>query len=325
MNYVFEILNDNNRVLDDAVIFVKTHEYRCVNLAEQLRLHVCHTFGCGGMQPARNRAGQQSCTDGTSGSIVHAAVLYRCGQKRECNGVLLLNKSGILFHCVDEMLALPVLTAFTAFFFSDAALYRRIYAIAGSEQYTVFLEHFIEKAQRLPVIAVKNYYLMRCMTQCSCSFLPEAARRCNTALTVIEAGEKDTEALFPLQLAYEQAEVSFAGMEINPDVCRLALRARLRKYLTYTVSAHSVLVAKAGLNAEGFNWVQLGGVYTAPEYRNRGIAAALTAAVIQKCLPARHGIALFVKKNNTAALRVYTKLGFSFCGSFRMCYYQKKK
>lgn len=311
MHYAFQFLDD--AVFDDAVIFIKTHEYRCVNLAEHLRLEPWHYTGTSDTQGS-----------GTlSGGIFHAAVLYYCGQKKECKGVVLLNKSGILFHCIDESLPLHVVEAFTSFFFSDPVLYTHIYAIAGSEQYTVFLETFIEKAISLPVSAVQDYYLMRCMKQCSSSFLQEAARRCKTSITLSEAREEHTETLFPLQLAYEQAEVAFAGMEISPRICRIALRSRLKKYLTCTAAVNSVFAAKAGLNAEGFNWVQLGGVYTLPEYRNRGLAAALTAELIHRCLPAKHGIALFVKKDNAAALRVYTKLGFSFCGSFRMCYYQK--
>ena len=81
-------------------------------------------------------------------------------------------------------------------------------------------------------------------------------------------------------------------------------------------------VAKAGSNAQGFHWFQIGGVYTLPAYRNKGLAAAAVAHLINTHSAESHGFALFVKTANTAALRVYEKLGFEQCGLFRMSYWK---
>ena len=81
-------------------------------------------------------------------------------------------------------------------------------------------------------------------------------------------------------------------------------------------------IAKAGTNAQGFHWFQIGGVYTLPAYRNKGLAAAAVAHLINTHGAEAHGFALFVKTANTAALRVYEKLGFEQCGLFRMSYWK---
>ena len=81
-------------------------------------------------------------------------------------------------------------------------------------------------------------------------------------------------------------------------------------------------VTKTGTNAQGFHWFQIGGVYTLPAYRNKGLAAAAVAHLISTHSAEAHGFALFVKTANTAALRVYEKLGFEQCGLFRMSYWK---
>jgi len=73
---------------------------------------------------------------------------------------------------------------------------------------------------------------------------------------------------------------------------------------------------------QGFHWFQIGGVYTLPAYRNKGLAAAAVAHLINTHSAEAHGFALFVKTANTAALRVYEKLGFEQCGLFRMSYWK---
>ena len=128
-----------------------------------------------------------------------------------------------------------------------------------------------------------------------------------------------------LQLDYENTEVAYEGRPINPAVCKLSLRARLTTEYIYKVSADGHIVAKAGTNAQGFHWFQIGGVYTLPAYRNRGLAAAAVAHLINTHSADAHGFALFVKTANTAALRVYEKLGFEQCGLFRMSYWKKIK
>ncbi len=75
----------------------------------------------------------------------------------------------------------------------------------------------------------------------------------------------------------------------------------------------SHLAAVAGTHAisDRFGLATIGGVFTAPDYRNRGLAQATTGAVAHAL--AERGIAeiaLNVRAGNTPAVAAYTRLGF---------------
>ncbi|MBL8177001.1 MAG: GNAT family N-acetyltransferase [Bryobacterales bacterium] len=76
---------------------------------------------------------------------------------------------------------------------------------------------------------------------------------------------------------------------------------------------NDVLAAAAGTHivSTGESTAAIGNVYTHRDYRSRGYASAATAAVAQALLAATiRTIILNVAAHNTAALRVYRKLGF---------------
>ena len=81
-------------------------------------------------------------------------------------------------------------------------------------------------------------------------------------------------------------------------------------------------MGKAGTNARGFRVDQIGGVYTLPARRGRGIAAALMAALLADILGQGRKPSLFVKPTNAAALALYRSLGFEDIGDFRADYFE---
>jgi ribosomal protein S18 acetylase RimI-like enzyme len=62
-----------------------------------------------------------------------------------------------------------------------------------------------------------------------------------------------------------------------------------------------------------FLWV-ISGVYTRPEFRGRGVAQAVTAALCRQAEAAGAMAGLFVREENLAARRAYEKLGFQPVG-----------
>jgi predicted GNAT family acetyltransferase len=58
----------------------------------------------------------------------------------------------------------------------------------------------------------------------------------------------------------------------------------------------------------------IGGVYTAPEKRNRGFALLATSAVTHEALKRADAAALFVRSDNYPAIRVYEKIGYRKIG-----------
>jgi len=99
------------------------------------------------------------------------------------------------------------------------------------------------------------------------------------------------------------------------------LRKNLEQQVVLLVTAGDHILAKAGTNARGLYWDQIGGVYTIPEWRGRGIAAALVEAVARDRLLSGRKVALFVKTVNTFAKKAYIKAGFSTKTHFLISYF----
>lgn len=309
MHYCFELLTPET--IYDAAAFVRQHEYRCIDLAEQLRLCLYPDYA-----PRYKKA----------------AAVYACPQRHTCPqpqkiccGVLLFSMYGLLFHCIDTDIPEETVLAFGRFFLSEDLPYTELHAVAGIREHTLLFERVMSEAAHIRLDAAVDYYLMQCAKPCTDIFFQTAQATLNTTLSIERATENDLTELFPLQLDYENTEVAYEGRPINPAVCKLSLCARLTTEYIYKVSADGHIVAKAGTNAQGFHWFQIGGVYTLPAYRNKGLAAAAVAHLINTHSAEAHGFALFVKTANTAALRVYEKLGFEQCGLFRMSYWKAEK
>jgi predicted GNAT family acetyltransferase len=140
-------------------------------------------------------------------------------------------------------------------------------------------------------------------------------------LIVRRACPADLDVLLPLQEAYEREEVLTPIHQFNPAACKASLARSLERQLVFAAEESGVVVGKAGTNARGFRIDQVGGVYTLPERRGRGVAAALMAALMAEILMQGRKPALFVKSTNAPALALYRGLGFEDIGDFRADYF----
>lgn len=70
------------------------------------------------------------------------------------------------------------------------------------------------------------------------------------------------------------------------------------------------LVAMAGERLQTDEFVEVSGICTHPDYRGRGLAAALTCAVTQRILDEGRTPFLHAYASNTGAISLYQKLGF---------------
>jgi predicted GNAT family acetyltransferase len=131
----------------------------------------------------------------------------------------------------------------------------------------------------------------------------------------------DLEGIFPLQKGYEQEEVLPRRSVFNAAACRRTLEQMIATDLILIAELKGILVGKININAQSFNCLQIGGVYVLPEFRNRGIAQAMTAGIIQALQPLKKKFTLFVKKANLPALRAYDNIGFVKIGDYRINYY----
>jgi len=140
---------------------------------------------------------------------------------------------------------------------------------------------------------------------------------------IIKCTAQNFEELVPLQFEYEKVEVLIEGMEANLSECRLGLIGKLKSQDIYANVLGGEIVAKAGTNAKGINWIQIGGVYTKPLYRKLGIAAKLVSHIAQIALSSDKQVTLFVRELNTKAFHSYERAGFVRKGSWRIVYYKE--
>jgi GNAT superfamily N-acetyltransferase len=141
------------------------------------------------------------------------------------------------------------------------------------------------------------------------------------AVTVRRAGLSDLMGLYPLQRDYEKEEVLLDPTLHEPRICRAHLRRSLKEQIVYLAEMNGAPVAKAGTNARGRGYDQIGGVFTVPDLRSRGLARAVMAALLGSVFREKAGACLFVKRENASALALYLRLGFVAAGGFRISYY----
>ena len=141
------------------------------------------------------------------------------------------------------------------------------------------------------------------------------------AIRVRRATLRDLARLYPLQRDYEKEEVLLDPAMHVPRVSRVHLKLALRDQIVYLAEDSSGAIGKAGTNARGIRYDQIGGVFTVPAMRNRGVARAVMRALLGELLAGKRGACLFVKKTNDPAVTLYQRLGFAFAGGFRISYY----
>ncbi len=234
----------------------------------------------------------------------------------ELVGFIAISDSGIILHHFDKKIFQnPSLDKLKKLIFPILDCHT-IYSIVGDFQGTDFLREIIQDVKKtkiqIPYILMKYENSGKIKNQ----ELPSgfSLKKCTI---------DDTNFLYSLQAAYDIVEVIPPGEDFDADSCRLNLRHNLgTQYIIGIVNeANKRFVAKAGTNAIGLNWVQLGGVFTKEEYRGKGFATYMTQNLAKIMLKKRKNVALFVKEKNIPAQKAYLKAGFVPISRFFICYY----
>ena len=130
------------------------------------------------------------------------------------------------------------------------------------------------------------------------------------------------QSLLSLQKEYEIEEVVPDCFEFNEDSTRLKLRGNLRRqYILALDAGDENLVSKAQTNAIGARFVQLGGIYTNPDYRRKHYSFNTVYFLIQRILKAKKLPILYVKKQNFKALSLYKSLKFVKFNDYIIAYF----
>jgi predicted GNAT family acetyltransferase len=230
-----------------------------------------------------------------------------------------VSESGAVTDCVlftATGLLLPVLGPA-----ADAAGLRRLLgALDGTVHSIMGVGHSVSLAEGLLPVAPTTrieYFLMT---------LPRYRQQLSPPTEtpgreVRKAGPADAESLFGIQKDYELEEVVIDPAHFNEGQCLRLLRHTLREELVYVVEQNGKPVAKASTNARGYRIDQIGGVYTVPELRCKGLARVVVSALLREIFQEKQAACLFVKKRNRPAIALYNRLGFEPVSDYVISYY----
>jgi len=217
---------------------------------------------------------------------------------------LLYQKDGVVLPLLAEGVSPAAL--------EEAPLSSGIRMIMGSSLEVETLENQVRRPLRQRIV----YDLMVHLGEPAAPVSPAAD------ILVKTASPADTDSLSLLQRGYELEEVLLEDSIFDIRLCLQNLKSLLKRE-TVLVAYHKGLpVAKAGTNARGYGFSQVGGVYTLPEYRGRGISRYLMALLARREWDQGRALALFVKKTNLPARALYHRGGFKRMGDFRITYYR---
>lgn len=110
----------------------------------------------------------------------------------------------------------------------------------------------------------------------------------------------------------------FEGMSYHQ--VRTSMMHRVTQLRTYLAVLDGAVVAAASTSAEMARAAMLGGVWTAPHARGRGLSTAVVAALCAELQGEQRRPYLFYLIDNAPAARVYAKLGWHIIGGWSVLF-----
>ena len=230
----------------------------------------------------------------------------------QIKGILYLDKT--LLYSIPQADNIDGLTDALVAFLKD----KTISCLNGEPSAGSFILKALQTNGKAPY-QTNNYNLMTLDTT---PFPPPEKLSCDDEIKHCSSPENDTELLLGLQKMYMSKEVAPAGKQISDLEATAQLKTILKDQLCFALWSDGEIVAKANTNAIGFNYVQLGGVYTHPLYRKNYYAWHLVYTICTRVLKTNRKISLFVKEKNNPANQLYERIGFVKTGTYIIAYFK---
>ncbi len=136
-----------------------------------------------------------------------------------------------------------------------------------------------------------------------------------TGVTIRRASPTDLDQLTRLYYRSDGFE------ELTPIQVRRTMSGRVRNPLrTWVAESSGQLLAGASTSAEAPGAAMIGGVWTAPAARNRGLSTAVVTALSRELIAERRRTYLFYLMDNVPAAHVYSRCGFRVTGRWSVAY-----
>lgn len=111
---------------------------------------------------------------------------------------------------------------------------------------------------------------------------------------------------------------------LSRDELRRTLAGRVRLMRTYVAQVGTRLVSAASTSGETPISAMIGGVWTAPDARNRGYSTAVVAALSRELMEQQRGPYLFYLLDNAPAAAVYANVGYRVVGRWSVAYLSRR-
>lgn len=141
------------------------------------------------------------------------------------------------------------------------------------------------------------------------------------ASPVRRARQADLDRLTVAAADMHREEMGIDPMAIDPAGWRTRMGTLIQRGWSWVWTQGDRVLFKAELSGWTPEAVQIQGVYTAPEARNRGIASAAMAAVCRDVLGGVPACTLYVNHYNAPARRLYERLGFEHVADYATLFY----
>lgn len=258
---------------------------------------------------------ESSCTTLMEMLLSQTGNFFAIDESGSTLGVFAIRRGKTIFHCLPFLNTINTIKSVTLKkLMADTFSEYKVFCVSGESSGS----DFIKSALSYIHIYAKDERPYLLMTRDSSSVTkPQSTDDCITCT------KSDEDALFPLQLEYQIEEVLSPGMKANPVAIRLSLAELLKTQWTFAISKDDskTFLAKAGTNAIGKNYAQIGGVYTCKDYRNKGLAQKLIQKTVEFIEQNGKAPVLFVKPKNLSALAAYKNQGFSKAGLYKIIYF----
>jgi ribosomal protein S18 acetylase RimI-like enzyme len=127
----------------------------------------------------------------------------------------------------------------------------------------------------------------------------------------------DLELLLPACAATHHEELGIDPLERDADSFRRRTAGQIEERRSWIWTENGVILFKAEASAWTPSAVQLQQVWVDPEVRNRGYAQRGLRDLCRRLLERTRTVCLFVRPENTPAIRVYEAIGMRRRGSYR--------
>lgn len=248
-------------------------------------------------------------------------ILYILDERNTIWGVLSISQGGQILHCLESDVVLPTIQEYFS-----VVKPQKLFSIIGEQKYTDEIAKIL--LQLLGTVPkIRNEYALMEFNQAVAEAAAQKEKvdpKKRTFLSechIFDCKDSDFDALFPIQKDYEIEEVLVKKEDFNEKNCRILLRRSLQAGEVFALRYKGRVIAKAAINAKGENCIQLGGIFTDSNFRNKGVATYLVKTLTQRFIKEGKTIVLFVKKVNAAAIAVYQNCGFATFADYKILYY----